>query len=120
MKRDDFLQLSVLINGEGIAVEVGDDVLLIVDHRGMQQHFVHVFAEDEDSLIFGWILLGRRRLAWRWGWLILRRHFLRRLILIVLRGSRDGGRRRGRSSRFTLVLINGWLINSLLISRLRS
>jgi len=26
-------------------------MLLIIDHRGVQEHFVYVFADDEDSLV---------------------------------------------------------------------
>ena len=51
VKRDDVLRLAVFEHGERAAIQIGDDVLLVVDHRGMQQNFVHVFLEDEDSLL---------------------------------------------------------------------
>jgi len=81
MERDDVLLLPILKHGEGAFVEVGDNVLFIVDHRGVQQDLVHVFAEDEDALIADWIVL-------RWlilRWLVLDWLALRLLALIVLR-----------------------------------
>ena len=51
MERDDALLLPVLKHGECGAIQVGHNVLLVVDHRGMKQNFVHVFLEDEDALI---------------------------------------------------------------------
>jgi len=51
MKRDDVLGLPVFEDSEGIAVKSGDDVLLVVDDGGVQQDFVYMFLEDEDSLV---------------------------------------------------------------------
>ena len=51
MERNDVLRLPVFEDRESAAVEGGDDVLLVVDHGGVQQNFVHIFAEDEDSLV---------------------------------------------------------------------
>ena len=76
MERDDVLRLPIFKHGEGVAVECGDDVLLVVDYRGVQQDFVHVFSEDEDSLVIkvtilivflaGRSLRSRRRRGGRW------------------------------------------------------
>ncbi len=57
MERDDVLRLPVFKDSEGAPVECGDNVLLVVDHRGVQQDFVHVFAEDENSLVIEFLVL---------------------------------------------------------------
>ncbi len=38
-------------------IEIGDDVLLVVDDGGVQHDLVHVFVEDEDALVVDLVLL---------------------------------------------------------------
>ena len=57
MEGDDVLRLAVFVDGESVLVEVGDDSLAIVNHRRVQHDFVHVFLEDEDTLIVDLILI---------------------------------------------------------------
>ena len=51
MKRDDALRLPVFEYGEGGSIEVRYDVILVVLHGGVQKDFVHIFLENENSLI---------------------------------------------------------------------
>ena len=46
-ERLDDLGLAVFEHGESILVEVGDDALLVIDDRGMQQDLLHLGMEDE-------------------------------------------------------------------------
>src|SRR5580700_1689805 len=102
MKRDDILRLSVFEHGKRVAVERIDNVLLVVDHRGVQQNFVHVLTKDENSLVIEifvlTVLLGlplwwRRRHGSRWRrWRGRRR--CRGLVILLRRGRlRPGGHR---------------------------
>jgi len=65
VKRDDGLRLPILEYGECVLVEVGNDALVVVDDRGMEQDFVDILANDEVATVAG----GRRRsllfLRWR-------------------------------------------------------
>lgn len=75
VKRGDCLRMSVFKDVEVALVEIGDNVLLVVDYRGVKYHLFNLFLEDEDPgiarigilLATGW-LTGRTR-----GWRILRR-----------------------------------------------
>ena len=64
-ERNDALRLAVFKDGEGTSVQVGHNVIFTVDHRGMEHDLVHVFADDEGSIIL--ILLRWRRRSCRWG-----------------------------------------------------
>ncbi len=44
VKRDDVLLLPVLKHRERAPVQIGDDVLLVVLHSGVQKNFVHILA----------------------------------------------------------------------------
>src|SRR5450755_1258010 len=104
MERDDVLRLPVFKHAERAAVQVRNDVLVVVDHRGVQQDFVDVFAENEDALVIEFLIFLIvlwfiwRWLIWRWligrwligRWLVLRRRSLSR---------RRSCRRRGRRAR---------------------
>src|SRR5271157_696579 len=62
--------MSVLEHVEIAFIEGGDDVLLVVDDRGMQHHFLDLLAENEDAVVGGIRILsrvGRWRLGWGWG-----------------------------------------------------
>ena len=85
MERDDVLRLPVFKDGEGVFVEVGDNVLFVVDYGGVQQHFVHVFAKDEDALIVELLVLD-------WTYL-----YGRVLIVVPGLGSAEGCSFRRRS-----------------------
>ena len=50
---NDRLWLSIFEYGEVVAVEVGHDMLLVVDHCGVQQDFVDILADDKDSVFGG-------------------------------------------------------------------
>ncbi|HTC57165.1 MAG TPA: hypothetical protein VK706_12190 [Candidatus Sulfotelmatobacter sp.] len=65
-KGNDGLRFAIFEYGEGIAVKIGHNVLLIVYHRGVEQDFVDIFADDEGSSLFTGLLLGRwgRRRCW--------------------------------------------------------
>ena len=41
------MRLSVFVNREVAAIEVGDDVVLIVHDGGVQRDFVHFLAKDK-------------------------------------------------------------------------
>src|ERR1700686_4221362 len=76
MERDAVGRFPIYQHGEGIAIECGDDDMLVVDYSSPQQHFVHVFAEYEDSLVTETLILivflvgsglrCRRRRGGRW------------------------------------------------------
>ena len=74
-KRRNRLRLTVLIDRECSLVEVGHEVLLIVEDGGMEDDFFNLFLEDESpavagfgslprSLIYGLPSTLRRRLGW--------------------------------------------------------
>jgi hypothetical protein len=80
---DDVLRLAVLEHCEGIAFQVGDDVLFVIDHRGVEHDLVDVLAKHKNALVGSLALiifiLGSGRglfVAGRLA-LILRRRFLR-------------------------------------------
>ena len=50
VERNDVLRLPVLKHSECGAVEVCDDVLLVVNDSSMQHDFVDVFAEHKNAL----------------------------------------------------------------------
>src|SRR5436305_3319420 len=89
MKRNDGLRLPIFINGKSAAVQVRDQMILVVLYRRVQQHFVDIVLEYEDSLVVGILLLTSR--------LGLRGRVLARC---RIRGFRlAGGRRRRRLRR---------------------
>src|SRR5208337_3738330 len=58
--------MPIAINVEIALVERGNDVLLVVDDRGMQYHFFDLLAENENAAVGGIrILRGAGR--WRLG-----------------------------------------------------
>ncbi len=74
-KRRNRLRLTVLIDCERSLIEIGYEVLLIVEDRGMENDFFNLFLEDESpavarfgslprSLIYGLPSTLRRRLGW--------------------------------------------------------
>src|SRR5208282_1213866 len=90
------LSLTVFVNGEGLAIQIGDDMLLVVDHRRMQQNFVDVFLEDEDTFIA--CFLARTFWFWivlRWCGVALGRRFCCGLGRRVLRPGRKRSLRSG-------------------------
>ena len=69
MERNDALRFPVFEDGKGIAVEGGDDALLVVDHGGVKHDLVNVFTKDVNALIVElflvfFVLLGRRVGFW--------------------------------------------------------
>ena len=89
-ERNNVLWFSIFEHGERLSVKIGHNTLLVVDHRGVDQDFVDILANDEGSgIVGGWLLarcgtrrrsragLGLRRLRRDWlglnwlglGWL---------------------------------------------------
>ena len=74
-KRRNRLRLTVLIDCERSLIEIGYEVLLIVEDRGVEDDLFNLFLEDESpavarfgslprSLIYGLPSTLRRRLGW--------------------------------------------------------
>ena len=74
-KRRDRLRLTVLIDRERSLIEIGYEVLLIVEDRGVEDDLFNLFLEDESptvarfgslsgALIYGLPSTLRRRLGW--------------------------------------------------------
>src|SRR5437763_2557259 len=57
VKRNNVLRLAVFKHGKCAAVERSDDMLPVIDYRGVQKNFVDVFAKDEDALIVQVVVL---------------------------------------------------------------
>ncbi len=58
VKRGDSLRVPVFENGEATFIEIGDDVLLVVDDGGVQDDFIHLLAEYKHAAIGGIRVLG--------------------------------------------------------------
>ena len=56
----DGLRVSVFVNGESGAVEIGDDVLAVVNDGGVKDDFFDLLAEDKDPTVAG---IGSLRIA---------------------------------------------------------
>ena len=73
MERDDVLWLPIFVNRECALIEIGNDVLMVVNDGGMQHDLVHVFFEDEDALVVELVFLitllvrGRRFVGGKLG-----------------------------------------------------
>jgi hypothetical protein len=72
---------------EGIPVEGGDHVLLVIDDNRVEEYLIHFFPEDEDPAVPGFGLL------WLLLWGLIRRRWLSWSLL----------RRRGRGGRHRLL-----------------
>jgi hypothetical protein len=60
------LLLTVFEDRKGSLVQIGDDVLFVVDDGGVEENLVDIFAEDEDAVIVGIFLLVFFRRVWFW------------------------------------------------------
>jgi len=43
--------MSILVDAEVALIEIGDDVLLIVEYGGMQQDFLDLLAKNEGAVV---------------------------------------------------------------------
>ncbi len=57
MKRNDVLLLPVFEYRKGTAIKSSDDVLFVVNDRGVEQNFIDVFAKDEDTIVIQRLIL---------------------------------------------------------------